>query len=192
MVAPTVLRPVFEAALSYDKYISTVAKPGEATNWNAAHGRVHLTAQQRQVLGGFVRRVNVLCFSGTWCGDCVHQCPMLDHIAKAAPAGTVDLRFVERPSHRALSDAFKVCGGDRVPLAIFMNEDFDFCALAGDRTLSRYRALAQKNLGASCPLPGAAQATAEIDATLQDWVNEFERAHLMLRLSTKLRQRHGD
>ena len=28
--------------------------------------------------------------------------------------------------------------------------------------------------------------------TLQDWVNEFERVQLLLRLSTRLRQKHGD
>ena len=29
-------------------------------------------------------------------------------------------------------------------------------------------------------------------ATLQDWVDEFERAQLLVRLSPKLRQRHAD
>jgi len=77
-------------------------------------------------------------------------------------------------------------------VVVFMNEDFEFVGLAGDRTLSRYRALAARMLGASCPLPGAPVPEDEIAATLQDWVEEFERAQLLLRLSGKLRQRHGD
>jgi len=32
----------------------------------------------------------------------------------------------------------------------------------------------------------------ELNATLQDWLNEFERVQLLLRLSTRLRQIHGD
>ena len=47
-------------------------------------------------------------------------------------------------------------------------------------------------VGASCPtglvLPGdplLAQVT-------QDWLNEFERVQLMLRLSARLRQKYGD
>jgi hypothetical protein len=32
----------------------------------------------------------------------------------------------------------------------------------------------------------------ETAATLQDWLDEFERVQLMLRLSTRLRQKHGD
>jgi hypothetical protein len=79
-----------------------------------------------------------------------------------------------------------------VPVVVFMNEDFDFVAFAGDRTLARYRALAGRLLGPSCPLPGVAVPADEVGATLQDWVDEFERVHLLLRLSPKLRQRHGD
>ncbi len=73
-----------------------------------------------------------------------------------------------------------------------MNEDFDFLALVCDRTLSRYRAMAQRNLGASCPLPGAPVDGRELAQTRRDWVDEFERAHLICRLSTKLRARHED
>ncbi|MEL6311834.1 MAG: thiol reductase thioredoxin, partial [Pseudomonadota bacterium] len=80
----------------------------------------------------------------------------------------------------------------RVPVVLILNEDFDLLALEGDRTLSRYRAMAARQLGPSCPLPGARVTAEEVEATLQDWVDAFERAHIMARLSTKLRQRHGD
>jgi len=62
----------------------------------------------------------------------------------------------------------------------------------GDRTLSRYRALAQRQLGPSCPLPGAPVPDDEIAATFQDWMDEIERVQLLCRLSTKLRTKHGD
>ena len=32
----------------------------------------------------------------------------------------------------------------------------------------------------------------EVHATLQDWMDEIERVHLILRLSARLRQKHGD
>jgi hypothetical protein len=32
----------------------------------------------------------------------------------------------------------------------------------------------------------------ELAATLQDWLNEFERVQLLLRLSGRLRQKHDD
>jgi hypothetical protein len=41
-------------------------------------------------------------------------------------------------------------------------------------------------------LPGASVASDEVSATLQDWVSEVEWAHLIVRLSPRLRQRHGD
>jgi Cu/Ag efflux pump CusA len=58
-------------------------------------------------------------------------------------------------------------------LRFFVNEDFEFLSLLGDRTLSRYRAIAARALGASCPLPGARVADDELAATLQDWLDEF-------------------
>jgi hypothetical protein len=47
-------------------------------------------------------------------------------------------------------------------------------------------------LGPACPLPGAPLPDDELAATLQDWLNEFERIELLLRLSPRLRRKHGD
>lgn len=190
MLTNELLRTTFAAARPYSAYVEG-GKPHEVENWSAFRHRVHLTNTQQDLIGGFVRRVQVLVVSGLWCGDCVQQCPMLDHIARARP-DLVRVRFVDRDLHADLSDLVRICSGQRVPVAVFANEDFDFVSLFGDRTLSRYRALAARQLGPSCPLPGAPVPDDEIAATLADWVNEFERVHLLLRLSGKLRQRHAD
>jgi hypothetical protein len=73
-----------------------------------------------------------------------------------------------------------------------MAEDCEFVGLYGDRTLSRYRAVAARQTGAACELPGAEAPRDEMDATMADWVNEFERVQLLLRLSPRLREKHGD
>jgi thiol-disulfide isomerase/thioredoxin len=190
MLDPSMLASQFAQALAYGPYLGT-AKPHERGNWDAFHARVRLTDPQSRLLAGFNRRLNVLVLSGTWCGDCVQQVPMLDHIARAS-GGAVDLRLLDRDENPQLASAVRVCGGGRVPVVVFMNEDHEFVAFAGDRTLSRYRVLAARQLGVSCPLPGAPVPADEIAATLQDWVDEFERVHLLLRLSPKLRQRHAD
>jgi hypothetical protein len=52
--------------------------------------------------------------------------------------------------------------------------------------------LAARQLGASCPLPGAMVDADEVGATRQDWLDELERVQLLCRLSPKLRQRYGD
>jgi hypothetical protein len=75
---------------------------------------------------------------------------------------------------------------------LFMAEDFEFCGAFGDRTISRYRALAAQRLGAACPTGIVPPGAAELSSTLQDWLNEFERNQLMLRLSPRLREKHGD
>lgn len=190
MLSAEFLRATFEQGLGYDEYVAT-GTPEQQQSWKAFHALVRLSDAQRTLIGTFTRRVNVLVSSGTWCGDCVQQVPMLDHIARAH-AGSIALRIVDRDRHGEFSRRVTICGGNRVPTVVFLNEDHEFCGLYGDQTLARLRAKAAKSLGASCPLPGADVPSDEVAATLQDWVDEFERLHLLVRLSTKLRQRHDD
>jgi len=155
------------------------------------HSKVRLTPAHQSLVASFTRQIHVLATSGLWCGDCAAQVPMLDHIQRANPA-KVSFRLLDRDKHKDLAEQIKICGGLRVPTVVFLNEDFEFLAIVGDGTLSRYRGKAEKQLGASCPLPGADVPEDESRATLQDWVDEFERAHLIARLSPRLRERHGD
>lgn len=189
MVEQTVLRRHFSSGLSYDEYVAS-GSTDQQTSWKAARQRVGLWSTQQSLLGSFVRDLHVLVISGTWCGDCVHQVPMIDAIAKASPR--IKVAYLDRDKHIDLSNQVKICGGNRVPTVIFANEDFDFLAIYGDKSLARLRATAMKSLGAACAVPGALLAQDEAAATLQDWVDQFERSHLIARLSTKLRDRHGD
>lgn len=182
------LRAAHAGGLGYGDYLASDS--GKAQAWRDMSARVRLTPAQRALLGSFTRRMPVICLSGIWCGDCSAQGPMLDAIAAASPA--VDLRWLDRDAHAELSERITICGGRRVPTVIWMNEDFEFVSLLGDRTISRYRAMAARALGPSCPLPGAPLPDDEVAATLADWVCEFERVQLLLRLSPRLRQRHGD
>jgi hypothetical protein len=175
--------------LTYEAYVGA-GKPEHRAAWGAFRGRASLTPEQAGLIGGFERAVNALVVSGTWCGDCVQQVPFLDAIDGASDR--VRVRYLDRDEHMDLSERLMLCGGLRVPVVLLLNEDFDVLSVEGDRSLSRYRALAARQLGASCPLPGAPVPDDEVAATRQDWVDAFERAHLMARLSTKLRQRHGD
>ena len=190
MMTPDLLKSHFERALPYPAYVAS-GSADQQVSWAAFHVKVDLNSEQRAVLSGFSRALNVLVISGTWCGDCVQQVPMFDHIQRAAPKW-IHLRIADRELHADLAQNYMICGGKRVPTVLFLNEEFDFIGLAGDQTLSRFRAKAAKTLGPSCPLPGADVPADERAATLADWVNEFERAHLLVRLSGKLRAKHGD
>ncbi len=191
MVSPEILKKHFDAAVNYERYVAG-ASADQQRNWAAFAARAPaLKPDQQRLVGSFVRRMPVLVISGAWCGDCVQQCPLLARIAGANP-GTIDLRFVDRDEHLELSDMVRICGGNRVPTVIFMNEEHEFVSISGDRSLTRYRSIAARSLGTSCPLPGAPVPADEIAATMQDWLNEFERVQLLLRLSAKLRQKHGD
>ena len=182
------LQSKFDQALDWEAYLATDGE--RAGNWTMIYEQVRLDDEQRRLVEGFVRGVKALCVSGIWCGDCVQQGPLLQRIAEASPR--IDLRFVDRDEHPDLAGQIKINAGLRVPVLILMAEDYEPVSIIGDRTLTRYRALASKQLGAACPRPGAPVPTDELKGTLQDWLDEFERAHLLLRLSTRLRQKHGD
>ncbi len=182
------LSAAFESGLAYDAYLAT--DPSRAPAWRIAESQSHLTALQQSLLNSFTRRMPVLVLSGVWCGDCAQQGPMLQSIACASPC--IDLRWIDRDAHPDLRDLVRICGGHRVPTVLWMAEDFEFVSLLGDRTLPRYRAVASRQLGPACPMPGALLPADEAAATLQAWLDEFERVQLILRLSGRLRQLHGD
>lgn len=183
-------KTAFDQALSYTAFLDRHATPEQRARWDAFHARVTLAAEQRSLLAGFKRKMPVLVLSGAWCGDCVNQCPIFDHFAAAAPA--IDLKFLDRDALPDIAAHIKVCGGQRVPVAVFFSEDFAPLLAFGDKTISSYRAAAAAQLGASCSTGVVPPPADLITAVVGDWLEQFERVQLMLRLSGRLRQLHGD
>lgn len=180
----------FHTALPYGKFLDRFATTEQRARWDAFHARVSLTPEQKALLGGFVRRMPVLVLSGAWCGDCVNQCPIFAHFAAASPA--LDVRFLDRDAHPDIAAHLKVCGGQRVPTVVFLSEDWHPVLVYGDKTLAAYRSAASSQLGASCATGVVPPADDLIAAVTSDWLDQFERVQLILRLSGRLRQIHGD
>lgn len=184
------LKQKHDAGLAYPDYLDT-GTDQKKQDWTTIYDQATLTDAQTALLGSFTRKINIIVVSGVWCGDCVQQGPLIQRIADGAPQA-IDLRWVDRDEHMDLQEQVKINAGNRVPIVIFCAEDYEFVSWFGDRTLTRYRAMAAKNLGGACPMPGAPVPQNELNATLADWLEHFERAHLLLRLSGRLRQIHGD
>ena len=181
-------KQTFESALDWNQYLASDEE--KAAPWRTLREEIELTEDQQHLLKGFTRTMPVLMISGIWCGDCVRQGPILQAIADVNPA--IQLRFIDRDAVPDLMDVLSINGGRRVPMIVFTAEDFEPVSVGGDRTLNYYRHMAAARLGAHCPVPGAATDAGMIRLTTQDWINEFERVHLLLRLSGRLRQRYGD
>ena len=180
----------FEQALPYGEFLAHYGTDAHRTRWQGVYDRVALTAAQRELLGGFPRQMHVLCLAGTWCGDCVRDGAVLQRIAEAAPKAA--LRFLDRDEHPDLARELSINDGLRIPMVVFLSEDFFECARYGERTLATYRKMAAERLGPNCPT-GIVPPGEEYLATItQEWMEEFERVQLMLRLSPRLREKHGD
>ncbi len=180
----------FQAGLAYDNFLARYANDGQKQRWRQAHAQFALAPGQRQLLGSFTRRMNVLVLAGAWCGDCINQCPVFEHFADAAPV--IATRYLDRDEHADVQRELQVNGGNRVPVVVFLSEDGFEASRYGERTLSKYRQMMRDQTGAGCPtgivLPGDPLPA----LVTQDWLDEFERVQWLLRLSPRLRQLHGD
>ncbi|MDR7545358.1 MAG: thioredoxin family protein [Armatimonadota bacterium] len=181
---------VWRAAQPYATFLETHGEPRHRERWRLIHDQAAVTAEQRALLESFSRQMYLLCLAGVWCGDCVLQGPILQRIAEASPV--IELRFADRDVHADVQTELMLNQGRRIPVVVFLSEDFEECGRYGDRTISMYRRMAQERLGPACPTGIVPPADAYLAAVTADWMTEVERIQLLLRLSPRLRQRHGD
>lgn len=187
---PALLKDKFAQAQPYEAFVAGGETQGHRPPWDQRYEQCALTEKQQQLVAGFTRKMHVLCLTGTWCGDCALQGAAMQRVAEANPE-RIDLRFILRDQeHAELVVKAPINAGFRVPVTWWLAEDFAPVSCFGDRTLSRYRAMARKALGeASVVAPPPADP---VLAVRDEVVAEFERVHLLLRLSGRLRQLHGD
>lgn len=180
---------VFSQGLSYDDFLARYATPQQLAKWTTSLERTRLTDEQLARLAMYKRQMPVIVLAGAWCGDCIDQVPLFARISQAAPV--VDIRYFDRDAHAEIASQLRICGGARVPSVLFLSEDFQEVGRYGDRTLAKYRSLMQQMAGESCStgLVFNVELAAQVS---QEWLDQFERAQLILRTSPRLRQKHGD
>lgn len=184
----------FDQAHDYDSFLRKYASQVHRDRWSENDRKIELPSEKIATVGQFVRKMNVLCLAGTWCGDCAFQCPMFRQFAEAAPAGLIDLRFLDRDdAPEEVREGLRINGGQRVPALIFISEDGFEAARYGEKTLAQYRREAASLQGVSCSLGIAGADDAQFrESVMSEWADQFERAQLILRLSARLRNKYGD
>jgi hypothetical protein len=192
LLHPDILRPKFDQGLSYGEFVALGEPEGHRPPWDQRYAQLALEPAQEALVKSFTRPTKVLCLTGTWCGDCALQGSATARIAEANPR-LIDLRFILRhEQHADLVVKAPINAGFRVPVTWFMAEDFEPAAVFGDRTLSRYRSMARKQLAPDQANVHAPTPADPVRTVLQEVLDLFERVQLMLRLSPRLRQKHGD
>lgn len=181
---------IWPEGLSYADFLGKYATPDQHQRWEATRRDIKLTPAQQTLLTGFRREMLVAVVAGAWCGDCIQQCPIFEVFAQQASC--LKIRYFDRDVHSHVADELSICGGRRVPSVLFMAEDGAPCGRYGDRTLAKYRDSACSLSGAACPTGLVPERGSLQEAVTQEWLDQFERVQLMLRLSPRLRQKHGD
>jgi hypothetical protein len=96
----------------------------------------------------------------------------------------------------AVARELSICGAPRVPMLVFLSEDWFECERYGERTLATYRAKAAKQLanteGATCPTGLFTPSQNIMAVNLAEWLTHFERVQWMLLTSPRLMQKHGE
>ncbi len=186
------LRARFDQGVDFASFVALGEPEGHRPPWDQRYAQLTLTDQQDALVKSFAREMNVLCMTGTWCGDCALQGSAMARIAQANP-DRIHLRFIPRSEdHAPLVARAQINAGFRVPITWFMAEDFEPVAVFGDRTLSRYRAMARKQLPDGGVTVVAEPPADPVRAVLDEVLDEFERVQLLLRTSPRLCQKHGD
>ena len=179
----------FERASDYESYLLS-SDPKHAVRWRESESRAPaLTDKQRRRLSDLNREMNVLMYCGVWCGDCSRQGAYLKNIVDAC-GDSVHLRLIDREASEELQDELRIVGALRVPVVVFLTEDFWELGRFGERTLSVYRSKAAREFGRGDD-SGILSPRAR-ERELAEWVDIFERFLLMARLSPPLRKRHND
>ena len=185
--------PLFDkwsAALPYREFLAKHGTAPQQARWQQTLDSLLLKPPQRELLASFRREMNVLCLTGAWCGDCSGQCPIFERFTEAAPV--IHIRYLDRDEHDDVQRELQINGGNRVPVLVFFSEDGYEVARFGERTLSKYRAMMWALAGGNGPTGIIEKGDSLQDQVIQDWLNQFERAQWILRLSPRLRQKHGD
>ena len=141
---------VFSESHSYNSFLDRHATPAQKSNGrDAMHKRFKLTADQVKLLGGFTRRMPVVCLAGAL----VRR--LRQPVSRIRPFRCLlaaDRPAISRPRrHQAVRDALAINGGQRVPVVVFLSEDWNEVFHYGERTLSIYRRMAADQLGPACP-----------------------------------------
>jgi hypothetical protein len=178
-------------AVSYAEYLEH-SDPAKVKRWIEFEQQMPpLEEEQIARLTRSGRILHVLVYSGIWCGDCARQGPMLHRITEAC-GDRVDLRLIDREASPALKDELRILGGERVPVIVFLSEDFFEVGRFGDRMLSVYRAKAERELGETTEAGLTSPQAEQLASEQEEWVRAFERILLLLRLAPALRARYGD
>ncbi len=184
-------RKHFERAASFDRFLEE-GDPAFAERWCKNMAALPgLCPEDRARLSGHNREVNVLVYCAAWCGDCARQIPMVKMIAEAVGPGA-KMRLIDRDESEELKDELRILGAMRVPVVVFLTEDFHEIGRVGDRMLSAYRRKLDANAGEACDTGLVVQPVEALQEEQAEWVGFFERMLIMLRLAPPLRARHGD
>lgn len=182
--------PIWQTALDYDSYLNQHATDSDREKWQQSWAAAELLPSQLEQIGGFRRRMKLLCMSGAWCGDCVEHVPILRRFEQASPL--IELRLLDRDADPLLRAELTICGSPRVPQTVVLNEDDQWVDRWGDRPLAKYRQMAASLEGAACSTGWILPNDPLRLEVIADWVNELLRSQLLLRTSPSLRKRYGD
>lgn len=178
----------FDKALHYDEYVKT-GNLQHQERWKNSE-ELPIPAELSSIVMGWKRKMNLLVMSGTWCGDCVRQGPMLKLIQEKFPL--INLKFIDNQANPLLQDELKINGANKVPVVVTLSEDFYEIGRFGDMHRSRYLKKLTSELGAACDAGLIRPKFSELEQEIMEWVYHLDRHQAILRLSPLLRRRYND
>jgi hypothetical protein len=179
----------WDNAKNYDDFLSQ-APIEHKQRWKESLERSPtLTVDQKSHLEGYNRVLRILLVGGSWCMDCSRSGPYLKLISKTC-GPKVEFKLIDRDMLPELRDELRLMGAPRVPVVLFISEDWFEAGRFSDRTLSVYRSKMAREVGSSKDRGILTPQARETE--LAEWVDIVERLLIMQRVAPSLRKKYND
>lgn len=142
MLNPNIIE---EIGVSYDDYLKDM-NDKYRQGWIDKYDKIEITPAQREILASPSREMNIVVFAAGWCPDCKAACPILKIMEDLS--NYIDLTLIDKDQHSDKMKDYHTNGGPRIPLVLFMNDEFEELDRWVERSKFGYQLLLEAKLQA--------------------------------------------
>src|SRR3990170_5563450 len=115
----------FDTGYDFAEYLKVIK--ARKDDWLKNYQEFHLTEAEKKKLDAIPKHFNIMALAEDWCGDCVHNLPVIARLIEALPNAT--LKILTRDDNLDLMQKFTPDGKLRIPTLIFSDEKLKVLAL---------------------------------------------------------------
>lgn len=118
---PVSLKDYFEKGMSWEAWLKSAEDAEQAKRMNENAGKVDVPATTQTFLKSLKRPVHVLAIAEDWCGDVVHNAPVMARLGSVAP-DQLKVKWMHRVPEVIVR--YLTNGAEAIPKFVFLTDTF--------------------------------------------------------------------